>query len=146
MNETGVYNSSKAALTFLSETMKIELEPLGIRVVTAMVGAVETDIYKKSNKMTLPKDSWYMPIEKIIEKQASGEMQEPNNESAEITAHSIVRDTLRGRSGQIWRGGEAGLASIGSWLLPTRFREWILHQQRGLWQLRKYYRTKSLDT
>lgn len=136
----GVYNSSKAALTFLSETLKIELEPLGVRVVTAMVGAIGTQIYSK-DEMILPAGSWYQPIEEIIRKQAEGKLQEPNNEPIDITARNIVRDTLRGRRGKIWRGGEAGAASIGSWLLPTRFLEWLLHQQRGLYELRQAYKT-----
>ncbi|ROW12026.1 hypothetical protein VPNG_05281 [Cytospora leucostoma] len=78
----GIYNSSKAAVTFLSETMKIELEPLGVRVVTAMVGATGTGIYTNGNgpEMTLSADSWYKPIEEIIGKQARGELQEPHNE------------------------------------------------------------------
>jgi len=127
-------------LTFLSETLKIELEPLGVRVVTAMVGAIGTQIYTKY-EMTLPADSWYKPIEDIIRKQARGELQEPNNEPVDVTARNIVRDTLGGRRGKIWRGGEAGAASIGSWLLPTWFLEWMLHQQRGLYQLRQKYKT-----
>ncbi|KAJ3532390.1 hypothetical protein NM208_g8461 [Fusarium decemcellulare] len=98
---------SKAALTFLSETLRLELEPLGIRVVTAMVGAINTQIYAESD-VDLPVDSWYKPIEDIIRKQAQGVMQLPNNEKVEVTARSIVRDTLKGRRGKIWRGGEAG--------------------------------------
>jgi NAD(P)-dependent dehydrogenase (short-subunit alcohol dehydrogenase family) len=138
MRVTGIYNSSKAALTFLSETMKLELEPLGVRVVTAMVGAIGTQIYTK-HPFSMPAGSWYAPIKKIIAKQASGEMQAPNNEPIEVTARNIVADTLGGRRGQIWRGGEAGAASVGSWLLPTRVREWLLHQHRGLRELRQAY-------
>ncbi|KAM0279896.1 hypothetical protein ACHAQH_004336 [Verticillium albo-atrum] len=136
----GIYNSSKAAVTFLSETLKIELEPLGVRVVTAMVGATNTQIY--SNKdVALPVDSWYKPIEAFIQKQARGALQEPNNEPVEVTARNIVRDTLSGRRGKIWRGGEAGMASVGSWLFPTQFVERILHSQRGLSELRRARRS-----
>ncbi|KAL4997566.1 hypothetical protein BDV10DRAFT_201832 [Aspergillus recurvatus] len=131
----GIYNSSKAAATFVSETLRLELAPLHVRVVTAMVGAVGTQIYTKHN-MTLPEDSYYKPIEKYIAKQASGELQEPNNEDINVTARNIVRDTLGGRRGKIWRGGEAGAAKYGSWLLPTWFVEWLLHQGRGLFQLK----------
>ncbi|KAI1412491.1 putative short-chain dehydrogenase/reductase [Hypoxylon sp. FL1857] len=137
----GVYNSSKAALTFLSETWKIELEPLGVRVVTAMVGAINTQIYTKTETV-VPRGSYYSPIEDIITKQARGELQEPNNEPVDITARNVVRDTLSGRHGKIWRGGEAGAASIGSWLLPTPFLEWFLHRQRGLYQLKRIYKSK----
>lgn len=133
---TGIYNSSKAALTFLSETLKIELEPLGVRVVTAMVGAVKTQIYTKQS-IIIPINSWYKPVEEIIAKQARGELQEPNNEPPDVTARNVVRDTLGGCRGKIWHGGEAGAARFGSWLLPTRFLEWVLHQRRGLYELRR---------
>ncbi|KAI0842741.1 putative short-chain dehydrogenase/reductase [Hypoxylon sp. FL0890] len=84
----GVYNSSKAAMTFLSETWKIELEPLGVRVVTAMIGAINTQIYTKY-EMALPQDSYYKPIEDIIASQARGELQEPVNEPVHITARNV---------------------------------------------------------
>ncbi|KAF5238784.1 hypothetical protein FANTH_10206 [Fusarium anthophilum] len=137
--DTGIYNSSKAAMTFISETLKIELEPLGVRVVTAMVGAINTEIYDGCD-VVLPTDSWYKPIEDTIRRQAKGEMQLPNNEAVEVTAASIVKDTLSGRRGKIWRGGEAGIASIGSWLFPTWLVESILHKNRGLSTLRKAHR------
>ena len=127
-------------MTFLSETLRIELEPIGVRVVTAMIGAIGTQIYKKY-EMTLPQDSWYKSIEDVIGKQARGELQEPKNEAIETTARNVVSDTLGGRRGKIWRGGEAGAASIGSWLLPTRLLEWALHQQRGISQLREKHKS-----
>ncbi|CCT76013.1 related to 1-acyldihydroxyacetone-phosphate reductase [Fusarium fujikuroi] len=131
--------NSKAAMTFISETLKIELEPLGVRVLTAMVGAINTEIYDGCD-VVLPTDSWYKPIESIIRRQAKGELQLPNNEAVEVTAASIVRDTLSGRRGKIWRGGEAGIASVGSWLFPTWLVESILHRNRGLSALRKAHR------
>ncbi|KAG8407724.1 putative secondary metabolism biosynthetic enzyme [Metarhizium acridum] len=134
----GLYNSSKAAATFISETLKIELAPLGVRVVTAMVGAIGTQLYN-GHEVSLPPDSYYKPIEQIIKKQSRGEMQAPFSEPVDVTARNLVKDTLRGRRGQIWRGGEAGRASVLSWLLPTKLREKILHAERGLYQL-KYER------
>ncbi|KAL2131933.1 hypothetical protein VTI74DRAFT_4435 [Chaetomium olivicolor] len=134
----GLYNSSKAAATFISETLKIELAPLGIRVVTAMVGAIGTELYNnKREDLSLPDDSRYKPIEDVIRKQANGELQAPFNEPVDATARNIVRDTLAGRCGQIWRGGEAGRASVLSWLVPTALREKILHSNRGVYQLKR---------
>ncbi|OBT39596.1 hypothetical protein VE00_10798 [Pseudogymnoascus sp. WSF 3629] len=131
----GLYNSSKAATTFVSETLKMELAPLGVRVVTAMVGAMGTQLYD-GHEVSLPPDSYYKSIEETIKKQSRGEMQAPFNEPVDITARSLVKDTLSGRRGQIWRGGEAGRASILSWLVPTSLRERILHAERGLYQLK----------
>ncbi|KAL1881217.1 hypothetical protein Daus18300_001068 [Diaporthe australafricana] len=129
--------SSKAAVTFISETLKLELQPLGVRVVTAMVGAIGTNLYENKAPFALPPDSYYKPIEGIIASQAAGALQDPNNEDVSVTAGNIMRDVVGGRSGQIWRGGEAGRASILSWLIPTKIRERILHQERGLYQLKK---------
>ncbi|KAI1421087.1 putative short-chain dehydrogenase/reductase [Xylaria sp. FL1777] len=131
----GIYNSSKAAATFLSETLRFEMEPLGVRVVTAMVGSVKTEIYSKK-KLRLPDDSWYKSIEKIMERQARGELQEPTNETADVTAANIVRDTVNGARGKIWRGGKAGMVSYTSWLLPTVVIEWMMQKPRGLPELR----------
>ncbi|RDW58828.1 LijC [Coleophoma cylindrospora] len=131
----GLYNSSKAAATFISETLKMELAPLGVRVVTAMVGAIGTTLYN-GHEVSLPQGSYYKPIEEYIKKQSRGEMQEPFNESVDVTARNLVRDTLAGCRGQIWRGGEAGRASILSWLVPTALRERILHSERGLYKLK----------
>ncbi|KAL7625006.1 NADPH-dependent 1-acyl dihydroxyacetone phosphate reductase [Parahypoxylon ruwenzoriense] len=131
----GLYNSSKAAMTFISETLKLELAPLGVRVVTAMVGAIGTHLYNRPD-FALPPDSYYKDIETTIRKQSRGEMQAPFNEPVDVTARNIVRDTLAGRRGQIWRGGEAGRASILSWLVPTAIRDRILHSNRGLYELK----------
>jgi 1-acylglycerone phosphate reductase len=135
VQHAGLYNSSKAAATFISETLKMELAPLGVRVVTAMVGAIGTTLYN-GHEVSLPQGSYYKPIEEYIKKQSRGEMQAPFNESVDVTARNLVKDTLAGRRGQIWRGGEAGRASILSWLVPTALRERILHAERGLYQLK----------
>ncbi len=58
MHCSGIYNSSKAAVTFLSETLKAELILWRVRVLTAMVGSVKTEIYSKL-QVNLPDSSWY---------------------------------------------------------------------------------------
>lgn len=131
-----MYNSSKAALTFLSETLRIEMGPLGVHVVTAMVGEVETDFYTHvQGQDALPDTSYYKQIEDIIGKQRRGELQ-VSNEKAEVTARNIAKDIISGRSGQIWRGGVAGTAKYASWLLPKGLFEWLLHKDRGVYDLK----------
>lgn len=110
--------------------------PLGVRVVTAMVGEVETQFYTHPQpRFSLPASSHYKQIEEVIGKQSRGELQ-VNNESAEATAKSIVNDVVSGRSGQIWRGGVAGTAKYASWILPARLFEWVLHKDRGVYDLK----------
>ncbi|KAF2172593.1 hypothetical protein M409DRAFT_49151 [Zasmidium cellare ATCC 36951] len=130
----GAYNGSKAAETFFSETLRIEMEPLGVRVVTAMVGEVETQIYQSGDSYKLPEGSYYKNVEKFIVDQGAGKLQQ-NNEPAAKTAKSLVDDVLRGMSGQTWRGGVAGTAKIAHWLLPGRLFERMLHSNRGVYQV-----------
>lgn len=115
----------------LSENLRVELEPLGVHVMTAMVGSVGTNIYT-NYEVKLPPGSAYEPVEGIISKQASGELEKPFHEDVDITARNLVNDALRGRTGKVWRGGAAGFAKYASWLLPTRLVEYMLHYGRGL--------------
>ncbi|KAL4986121.1 putative short-chain dehydrogenase/reductase [Aspergillus falconensis] len=132
----GIYNASKASTTWLSETLRIEMEPLGVRVITAMVGEVETNIYANANNepFKLPSNSYYRCVESFIQDQAAGKLQ-TQNEPVQITARNLVKDVLSGKSGQIWRGGVAGTARLALWLLPGRLFEWMMHSNRGVYKV-----------
>lgn len=118
----------------ISESLRIELEPLGIRVLTIMLGQVSTQIYANTATFHLPEGSPYDKIAGTIASQSKGELN-LNNEPAEVVAKNLVKDTISGRSGQIWRGGLAGTVSLTLWLLPTRLFEWIVHLKRGVYDL-----------
>ncbi|KAK4244510.1 hypothetical protein C7999DRAFT_43825 [Corynascus novoguineensis] len=131
----GIYNSSKAAARWLSETLRIEMQGLGVRVVTAMVGEVETNIYRNARAPpSLPPSSYYSAIKDLIFRQGTGQMQ-VENEPASVTAENLVRDVLGGRDGHVWRGGVAGRAKYFHWVLPERLFEWFLHSSRGVYQV-----------
>ncbi|KAM0795811.1 hypothetical protein BDR22DRAFT_882864 [Usnea florida] len=124
LNIASVYNSSKASARWISETLRIELKGLGVRVITAMVGEVETNIYDNaSTPPSLPSSSYYASIKDLIFQQ-------------EITAENLVSDVLGGRDGHVWRGGVAGRAKYFHWILPERFIEWFLHAGRGVYQVK----------
>ncbi|KAH0377665.1 hypothetical protein KCU92_g9112, partial [Aureobasidium melanogenum] len=132
----GIYNSSKASARWLSETLRIEMQPLGVRVITAMVGEVETKIYANGGvSPTLPATSFYISIKDIIFKQGMGQLQ-AENEDPEVTAENLVKDVLSGRNGHVWRGGVAGRAKYASWLMPERLFEWLLHSSRGVYDIK----------
>ncbi|KAG6355142.1 hypothetical protein INS49_004223 [Diaporthe citri] len=130
----GIYNSSKAAETMISESLRIELEPLGIRVMTVMLGQVSTQMYDNTPAFYLPEGSPYEKIAGTITSSSTGALNR-NNEPAEVVARNLVRDTISGRRGQIWRGGLARTVYLALWLLPTRLFEWIVHLQRGVYDL-----------
>lgn len=130
----GIYNSSKAAETMMSETMRIELEPLGVRVMTVMLGQVSTQMYANTPTFRLPEGSPYEKIAAAITSSSKGELNH-NNEPAIVVARNLVRDAISGRRGQIWRGGLAGTVYLSLWLLPKRLFEWIVHLSRGVYDL-----------
>lgn len=118
----------------MSETLRIELEPLGIRVMTVMLGQVSTQIYANTPPFHIPEGSPYEKVAGVIASQDKGELN-LNNESAEIAAKNLVLDTMKGRRGKIWRGGLAGTIWLTLWLLPTRLFEWVVHLNRGVYDL-----------
>ncbi|KAI1502207.1 hypothetical protein F5X99DRAFT_427585 [Biscogniauxia marginata] len=135
----GVYNSSKASVRWLSETMRIEMQGLGVRVVTAMVGEIATKIYDNASAPpSLPASSFYASIKDLIFRQGTGQMQ-TENEKVEVTAENLVKDVLSGRDGHVWRGGVAGRAKYFHWLLPERVFERALHVTRGVYEVKAPY-------
>lgn len=111
----GVYSSSKSAATMISETLRLELKPLGVRVITGMIGAVDTPIHQKAGELVLPDKSYYHGVKDIISKVASGELK-ASSQPAEVTGRKVAGDIVEGKSGRIWRGG---FASILGWLTAT---------------------------
>ncbi|KAJ7680705.1 hypothetical protein DFH06DRAFT_1290477 [Mycena polygramma] len=61
----GFYNASKAALHSYTETLRMECEPLNVKVVLLAPGSIKSNISVKS-AYTVPEDSFYKAFEKQI--------------------------------------------------------------------------------
>lgn len=70
---TSAYNASKAALAQYSETLRLELEPLKIKVVTVVAGQVSTNLPALP---VLPEKSIYKPIQSALNDRAKVHMGE----------------------------------------------------------------------
>ncbi|KAH8882251.1 putative hydroxybutyrate dehydrogenase [Thozetella sp. PMI_491] len=99
-----VYDASKAALHSLDSAMRVELAPLGVKVLTIMAGAVKTSLMKKSPEMKLPPASRYLPIEKDLSDRAAGTGDDFSLMQPGVFAQQVVHDVLKGATGKIWRG------------------------------------------
>ncbi|KUI62019.1 hypothetical protein VP1G_09154 [Cytospora mali] len=82
-----------AALAVISETLRLELSPFGVTVVSVMGGAITSNFDVNNPEFSLPPDSHYAPIEDIIAGWASGKSK-PVGGSAEDFAASLVGDIL----------------------------------------------------
>lgn len=119
----GLYSSSKAAVTSASETLRLELEPLGVRVVTAMVGLTKSKFYDNLAEVVLREDSQYKQVEKHIQMaaipgQGSGSVARFEM-PVERLAERLCSDVLGGKSGLVWRGGLSTITRILKMLMPS---------------------------
>lgn len=114
------YNASKAALHQYSNTLRLELKPFNVKVLTIVTGGVKSNIARTDRQ--LPADSIYLPISTEYQRRTkhSQEVGMPN----EKYAKSVVASVLGAGKGRrnIWNG-------YGSWLVwfATRFLPaWVL--------------------
>src|SRR6266702_2896824 len=104
ITSSAIYNSSKAAIAMFSDTLRMELAPMGVRVVTVMTGMVKTNWYNNVPSFTLSPDSLYLPVVKHIEAGATGVDNAKNGTPVDVYAESVVKHLLGGANGRIWHG------------------------------------------
>ncbi|KAK9364913.1 hypothetical protein V1509DRAFT_451451 [Lipomyces kononenkoae] len=110
--------ASKSALTTMTDTLRLEMAPFGVKVLTVMSGTVDSNFFRNVPEYKLPTTSRYIPAEKSIAVRAQGEdIQDGMN--AEKYAEMVVNDILQGAYGKIWRGNMASVVRYASMMLPT---------------------------
>lgn len=118
----GPYHASKAAANSMSETMRLELKPFGIKVVALMTGSVNTKFFEntasrnKDKVNPLPEDSIYrvVPGGLSMLNDPGSLMQKTSDMSPETWAAQVASDLTRSSlPAQIWRGSNASIARIG---------------------------------
>ena len=115
---SGIYTSSKLALQSITDILRLELKPLGVRVITIHTGAVKSRIMEPGKDAQLPPDSIFKMLEPTIARRARGDDNIKRMETADY-ADRVVRDVLDGSGSQIWRGGYASVVYLASLFLPT---------------------------
>jgi NAD(P)-dependent dehydrogenase (short-subunit alcohol dehydrogenase family) len=132
----GIYNSSKAALAMLTQTMRLELAPFDIRVIELKTAGVRTNIISNNNVNAkaerLPKGSIYEPAREIVERAMSQQDLTTRGISPEQWA-SEVATLLLGKSppAVIWKGESALPARLGS-MIPCNVFEGMLKKMTKL--------------
>ncbi|GLA51214.1 hypothetical protein AnigIFM63604_007566 [Aspergillus niger] len=131
----GIYSSSKSALSNLSETLRLEVAPLGVSVATLMIGTVTTPFHANEPRFTLPPNSRYAAIAEIISRWASGEAS-PKGCSAQELADLILPDVLGTTGhGMFWRGPNSGAVKFVSQWVPGWLADRMMSTGQGLDEL-----------
>lgn len=114
---SSVYNASKAALHQYTNTLRVELAPFGVKVVTIVTGGVKSNIAR--TKRELPEGSWYEPVAVEYRRRMthSQEVGIPN----EQYARDVVPKILGWRKPrQVWAGYAVWLVWFASTFLPKK--------------------------
>lgn len=97
----------------LSETLRFELAPLNVRVMTVVAGNVSSHMSSGVNwspPTQLPPTSYYRPIEKEIAKPA-----EFSDMDTMKFANEVVSAVVSGATGNLYKGGNVGIVR---WMVP----------------------------
>ncbi|KAF1989505.1 short chain dehydrogenase/reductase [Aulographum hederae CBS 113979] len=129
-----VYNASKAALHAYSNTLRVELAPFGVQVVTVVTGGVKSRIARTDR--TLKEGSLYVPIEeeylRRVKHSQDGAM--PN----EAYAQSVVKQVLvKTPKKWVWEGNKSWLVWFLWRFLPHGVMDYVFSSMFKLHKLRK---------
>lgn len=104
------YNASKAAVTAYSDTLRLELAPLGIKVVTLFMGEVSTGLMLPDN-VSFGANSLYIDAEAGVRERSrshTAKSMKPD-EFARKVAHQIISNPAIGKGEYLWKGTMATL-------------------------------------
>lgn len=129
----GVYAASKRSGELIAETLRLELAPFDVKVLSIVNGAIKTLGQTYFDDFALPEGSLYKSIEETIASRAQGKDGRPRGE---LMPHcrKIVANMTEGKSGKIWLGEAAGGVKFGTTYLPTSlmvqslFYLWRFHE------------------
>ncbi|KAI9663739.1 MAG: hypothetical protein M1821_007229 [Bathelium mastoideum] len=126
----GIYNSSKAATAMMTDTMRLELMPFGVKVVDLKTGTVATEFWtNQANRVAprLPENSIYKPAAEMFEKILRDGPDNVEHTPAKAWAQDVVRDLLKSNPApHIWRGSNALLCWFLNAMVPHTWRDGML--------------------
>ncbi|PGH20335.1 hypothetical protein AJ80_03603 [Polytolypa hystricis UAMH7299] len=120
----GIYAASKAAMLAYSETLRLEMAPFGVKVLSVVTSFVESSLTADTNELQieLPQTSLYKAAYQDMNARLYGypaKSKLPVHEYAD----KVVADVMRGASGRVWRGGMALTARFVLKLMPRSVKE-----------------------
>ena len=127
------YAASKHALEAITDALRLELQPWGIRVALITPGAIATPIWGKTRKEVDTWDATWSPDLKDMYQEgftrikeaatAAGEQAQPAKVVAEAVAHAL---RSRWPHTRYLVGSDATIRSWLALLLPDRLNDWII--------------------
>lgn len=127
----GVYCASKAALHSLSDALRMELAPLGVRVLTVQPGAIDTGFAnraKQEAEQLLKPDSLWWPMREGVMLRANASQNQPT--SAEHFAKSLMQQMKKTDcSGVVGIGHGSVTLPLLARLMPQKWLDKVLSRK-----------------
>lgn len=105
---SAAYNATKAAVASYSDTLRIELAPLGIKVVTLFMGEVSTGLMSAEN-LSFGQDSLYIDVEANVRERTRQHTQKsmrPEDFARKVVGEVLSKPVI-GKGEYIWKGTNA---------------------------------------
>lgn len=132
----GAYCSTKAAVTSFSDTLRMELAPFGIQVITVQPGGIKSNLAGNADKkLERFKKTPYGPIQDFIITRAH--MSQEKATPAEDFAKKLVDKLVREKIPDFIRLGKGSTLLPLVAKLPRAFTDALLSRKLGLDKLRK---------
>jgi NAD(P)-dependent dehydrogenase (short-subunit alcohol dehydrogenase family) len=130
----GPYCASKAALNAVSDALRLELAPFGIRVITVQPGAIASNFGNRAAESLVKREgkpSPYEPIAGFVDGRA--EYSQRNPTGSDYFARKMVKEVLAKNPSPLIRiGKESVKLPLVKWLLPVRLSDRIISKTFGL--------------
>ncbi|WP_323114050.1 SDR family oxidoreductase [Pseudomonas guariconensis] len=130
----GAYCASKAAVNALSDALRLELAPFGIRVMEVQPGAIASQFADNAQRQAedvLAADSPWWPLRDYIQARARASQDKPT--PAAVFAQGVLAATGKSQTPAVVRLGNGSTAlPLLARLLPRRLLDKVLRKRFGL--------------
>ncbi|MBI6899812.1 SDR family oxidoreductase [Pseudomonas putida] len=130
----GAYCASKAAVHGLSDALRLELAPFGIRVMEVQPGAIASQFASNAQQQAeqvLASGSPWWPLREQVQARARASQDRPT--SAAVFAQRLLAATRKSPVPALVRIGNGSTAlPLMARVLPQRLLDWVLRKRFGL--------------
>ncbi|KAF2685184.1 NAD(P)-binding protein [Lentithecium fluviatile CBS 122367] len=129
------YNASKAALHHWSNTLRLEMSPLDVKVITVISGEVGTNILKNDIHRALPEGSYYSPL--ATEFKAHVQRVPPKTTDRFDYASNVVAQSLKSSpKAWFWYGSATTIIRFFDTFAWRTFFDFVFYREFNLGKLK----------
>ncbi|KAI1125554.1 hypothetical protein F5Y10DRAFT_246809 [Nemania abortiva] len=128
------YNASKAAIQHWSNTLRLEMSPFNVKVITVIPGEVGTNILKNDVNQVLPQGSYYSPLATEFKEHVrrTPKTTDRFEYAANVVAHSLKSSP----AAWFWYGSSSRIIRFFDTFAWRTFWDFVFYRQFNLNKLR----------